>query len=128
MNSQVGNLYSYATTRGYNAGYGAYRRVNEILSCPGPTKTFIFCEENMCSMNDGYLQVRQASPEFPDVPGSYHIWKSGFSFADGHVELRKWLTPVLKIPVRFGYMQASIGTGVNNADWRWLSEHASCPD
>ena len=126
MNSQMGNLYCYGTTRSYNSTAYAYIKVAEMVNCPGPSKTFVFCEENMCSMNDGYLQVDHGGANFPDVPGSYHIWNCGFSFADGHAELRKWQTTVLKIPVSFGYRNASIGTGFNNADWLWFTEHAAC--
>jgi len=53
MNSQVGNLYTYQLTRAYNSAAKAYIKMSEILNCPGPSKTFVFCEENMCSMNDG---------------------------------------------------------------------------
>lgn len=128
MNSQVGNLYTYGLTRAYNAGYRAYIKIPEILSCPGPVKTFIFLEENMCSMNDGYLQVRQASPQWPDVPGSYHQWGCGFSYADGHTEIRSWQTPILKIPVKYGYTANSISTSPLNADFVWWKEHAGCAD
>ena len=125
MNSQVGNLYTAALSRGYNSTAYTYIRVSEILNAPGPTKTFVFAEENMCSLQDGYLQVNHATPSFPDVPGSYHVWNCGFSFADGHVEMHKWETTVLRIPVVKGYSASSIGTGALNADWRWLTEHSA---
>ncbi len=126
MNSQMGNLYCFGTTKSYNSSAYYYIKMSEILNCPGPSKAFVFCEENMCSMNDGYLQVDHGRANFPDVPGSYHVWGCGFSFADGHTELRKWQTSVLKIPVKFGYTASSIGTGFNNADWLWFTEHAAC--
>ena len=128
MNSQMGNIYPESRTASltYNAGYKAYIKVNEILNCPGPSLAFVFCEENMCSMNDGYLQVNNGSAIFPDVPGSYHVWNCGFSFADGHAELRKWETPVLKIAVRYGYNTASISTVSANRDWQWFSQRAAC--
>jgi prepilin-type N-terminal cleavage/methylation domain-containing protein len=126
MNSQMGNVYSFGITKTYNSTAFYYVKVSDILNCPGPSQSFIFCEENISSMNDGYLQVNSGTPVFPDVPGSYHVWNCGFSFADGHAELRKWVTPVLKIPVKFGYLQASVGTGINNADWKWFTERAAC--
>ncbi|HZR16912.1 MAG TPA: prepilin-type N-terminal cleavage/methylation domain-containing protein [Verrucomicrobiae bacterium] len=127
MQSQVGNFYDsvYGTTRAYNPGYAAFRKVTELGGPLPPVMTTIFLEENMCSMNDGYLQVDNTMPNFPDVPGSYHLWSTGISFADGHAENHKWLTSVLKIPVKFGYRAASIGTGVKNTDWLWFSEHTS---
>jgi len=125
MNSQMGNLYSYGLTTGYNSKARAYIRLSEIAGFPGPTDAWVFCEENMCSMNDGYLQVSSSTPNFPDVPGSYHKWNCGFSFADGHAELRKWITTVLKVPVSKGFRKNSIGTGITNPDWVWFTDHAS---
>ncbi len=82
----------------------------------------------MCSMNDGYLQVNNNAPLWPDVPGSYHVWNCGFSWADGHADLRKWLTSVLKIGVAANRTANSISTGVGNADYRWWTEHTSVHD
>ena len=128
MNAQVGMIYTWATTKSYNPLAKTYVKVNDILNCPGPSKTLVFLEENMCSMNDGYLQVDhgRSGGNFPDVPGSYHKWSCGMSYADGHAELRKWQTTVLKIPVSYGYTQASIGTGLTNPDWVWFTERCAC--
>lgn len=128
MSSAVGNVYTAAITKAYNPGFGAYIKIGEIISCPGPTETVVFAEENMCSLQDGFLQVRNTAPEFPDVPGSYHDGVGcGINYADGHAGIHKWVTPVIKIPVKPGYRQSSIGTGVNNADWKWWSQHTACP-
>ncbi len=127
MNSQMGNLYSQKTTLSYNPGYAAFIRATE-LTVLSPSMAFVFCEENMCSLNDGYLQVDDNQPEWPDVPGSYHNWSAGFSFADGHSELHKWLTPALKIPVRAGYRADSIYAnpgGNNNPDYAWWKQRTS---
>ena len=83
MQSQMGNLYSSGTTLGYNSGYKAFVKASE-LTLLTPVDAIVFLEENMCSMNDGYLQVKNGSPDWPDVPGSYHIWRCGMSLADGY--------------------------------------------
>ena len=132
MNSQVGmdTPALVGLTQGYNPGFATYGKVSQILNCPGPTQTFIFCEENMCSLNDGYLQISCQSPpeQFEDMPGSYHETAlGGFSFADGHAEMHKWVTGVVKIPVRYGFRQSSTLAGMNNADWLWLVAHSCCP-
>jgi prepilin-type N-terminal cleavage/methylation domain-containing protein len=125
MQSQMGNIYSYSMTRAYNSGYAAFKKATELVTPLPPVLATVFMEENMCSMNDGYLQCSSGTPGFPDVPGSYHIWATGISFADGHAEFHKWKTQVLAIPVKAGYRAASIGTGVNNDDWVWLRDHIS---
>src|ERR1051326_342525 len=128
MQSQMGNIYAYGITRAYNANYAAFKKVTELGGALPPVMALVFLEENMCSMNDGYLQVNNGTPVFPDVPGSYHIWSTGVSYADGHAEIHKWTTSVLAIPVRAGYTAASIGTGITNADWNWFSQHTSIKD
>jgi prepilin-type N-terminal cleavage/methylation domain-containing protein len=134
MSSQVGNVYiappnaQASLTKAYNPGFGVYIKIGDMLSCPGPTETIVFVEENMCSLQDGYLQVNDGTPIFPDVPGSYHDGTGcGVHYADGHAGIHKWVTPILKIPVKAGYRQSSISTGVNNADWKWWVAHTACP-
>ncbi len=127
MQSQMGNLYSQGVTRGYNLNYKAFIKVTELTALQ-PVNAAVFLEENMCSMNDGYLQVNNNMPVWPDVPGSYHTWNCGFSWADGHADLRKWVTSVLRIKVASGYIASSISTGVNNPDYRWWNEHTSIHD
>jgi prepilin-type N-terminal cleavage/methylation domain-containing protein len=127
MQSQVGNVYSYGVSRGYNANYAAFIKVSELTRL-SPVNCIVFLEENMCSMNDGYLQVKNGSPVWPDVPGSYHDWACDFSWADGHADTRKWVTSVLKIPVAYGYTAGSISTGVGNADYLWWDSHTSIHD
>lgn len=128
MQSQMGNVYTYQITRAYNSGFAAFKKVSELVGPLPPALALVFLEENMCSMNDGYLQVSDGSPVFPDVPGSYHIWATGVSYADGHAEVHKWLTSVLAIPVKSGYRAASITTSFNNSDWRWYTNHTSFPE
>lgn len=127
MNAQMGNLYTKALTVRYNPGYQAFVKVSELTSL-SPVDAFVFCEENMCSMNDGFLQVSCTSAVWPDVPGSYHQWGCGFSFADGHAELHVWKTPALKIPVSYGYTAntiAAVPGAKNNPDWVWTTQHAT---
>ena len=134
MSSQMGNLYDSGTTLSYNAGYHAYVKVGELNGAVGPSTAFVFCEENMCTLNDGYLQVNDGSPIWPDVPGSYHKWGCGFGFADGHSELHKWMTPALKIAVAYGLgypsgpqnIYANPG-GNNNVDYAWWKAHTAAP-
>ncbi len=76
-----------------------YIKTGQIAGRPGPAQTIVFLEESMRTMNDGYLENDLKAGTFPDCPGSYHIWNCGMSFADGHAEMHKWLTAVLKIPV-----------------------------
>ncbi len=67
-----------------------------------PTKTFVLLDEHPDSINDAAFAVKMSTPLLPgsmgdvriiDYPASYHNGACGFSFADGHAEIRKWKDP-----------------------------------
>jgi prepilin-type N-terminal cleavage/methylation domain-containing protein len=139
MQGQVGGR--LAATYGTQSNAKSYVKMSEITGDPGSSDLIIFLEENMCSMNDGWLQVDNAftSPSgtlgaaatFPDVPGSYHVWGCGLSFADGHAQIRIWKNAALQIPVKSGFTKANVAsgnpTGPTATDWLWFTSHCAGP-
>jgi prepilin-type N-terminal cleavage/methylation domain-containing protein/prepilin-type processing-associated H-X9-DG protein len=126
MNNFIGAP-SQATTGGGAAKYPTYQKTSAILS---PTLTFVFLDEREDSINDGTFFTSMENP-FPnpsiiDIPASYHGGAAGFSFADGHSEIHKWLSGQLRQPIK--------GTPINNMnvasdpagleDSYWLAQHA----
>ena len=63
---------------------------------------------------------------WPDVPASSHAGGSGISFADSHVEIRKWLTPHIKVPVVKNDDVHNIEAGQNNPDYLWFTLRSTC--
>lgn len=57
---------------------------------PGPSKTWVFIDENPTSINDGWFVCDPTSPDWVDIPASYHNNAAGLSFADGHAQIRPW--------------------------------------
>ena len=135
MNGMMGSYRLAGVNRdNYNPGWKSYTKVTDLGGNLPPAKAFIFCEENMLNLNDGYLQLNLSTPgAFPDVPGSYHNGALGISFADGHVELHQWTATGLLIPVRHGVRYGTYGfsnpvmIGAPYTDWLWLRDHASVP-
>lgn len=132
MNGQVGAPKTY--TDRDNLGYWAFTKATQMSNGSlSPVDTFIWCEESMSTMNDGYLQIDAAGTKglFPDVPGAFHGVKAcGFSFADGHSEMKRWRTSALRIPTVEGKGYSTGGplpTGVtiSNEDWIWFTQHAT---
>jgi hypothetical protein len=130
MNGQMGmeNAAAAANTLSFNTGYAIFKKVGDLRSL-SPSDAFILCDENMYSLNDGYLQIDCNKPQWPDVPAAYLGGKNEFSFADGHSEAHKWLTSALP---NVSYKRYVTGTdapalpgGVNNADWIWFTSHAT---
>ena len=69
--------------------YMTYGQLSDF-SRPGPSQVWIFLDEDDRSLNDGGFAVGMARAEWIDWPGSYHNRAAGFSFADGHSEIKKW--------------------------------------
>jgi prepilin-type N-terminal cleavage/methylation domain-containing protein len=144
MQGQMGSKLSYG-----NQVYAKnYLKTGDITGSPGPSDLIVFLEESGVdlaptgSRMDGWLQVNNAfgaiagtfsgQATFPDVPGAYHKWSSGFSFADGHSEIHKWLSPALKINVvknmpGLGSTGLLVGnpTGPTAGDWQWFTSHCA---
>ena len=127
MNGQMG-IPQGDVTGNYNPGWRLYTKGSD-LTCPTPANAFVFCDESMYSLNDGYLQISANSPQFPDVPAAYHAGGCGFSFADGHAEIHRWQGPnLVAVPYTYGVVNNGVTTPSSGTDpdWAWLIQHASC--
>ena len=57
-----------------------------------------------------------------DIPASYHNGACGFSFADGHAEIRKWLSATSRYPVDFSYGPTKNFDAAGRLDMQWYKE------
>ncbi len=76
--------------------YEVYLKESAVVT-PVPTDLWVFIDESPDSINDGSFAVQMpASSQGTtciDMPAKYHGNSCGFSFADGHSEIHKWLSP-----------------------------------
>ena len=106
------------------SGYRVYKKGADIVN---PGKTFVFVDEHPDSLNDGAFAVQMASPtarnaQIIDFPASYHNGACGFSFADGHAEIHKWIGSKIKAPASYtGTMSLNVDAGDSVEDIKWLS-------
>ncbi len=129
MNSQMGHIGGMSsgpfptpyTPPNYNPGWRVFKKTSD-LTTPNPSEAFIFTEEHPGSINDGYFQVALNSATFPDVPGSNHGGSGTISFADGHVETKRWDTSP---KVVHGQIAKSMACTARELDW--MRTHASAP-
>ena len=107
-------------------GYAAYDKMTDIVK-PSPANLFVFLDEHPDSINDGwFITSVTISNEFEDLPASYHNRGGGISFADGHAEIHKWLTPLAAQPVKYGSLNGTWpGPIALDADVAWMTKHAS---
>jgi prepilin-type processing-associated H-X9-DG protein/prepilin-type N-terminal cleavage/methylation domain-containing protein len=110
--------------------YRVYYRMADMID-PGPTSTFVFVEEPMDRINDGFfvadmLTYPNTTEDICDFPAQYHNGGANFSFADGHCETKKWTTPLLLSAPR-GNTVLSYPTPLSqfNPDVFWLMQHAT---
>jgi prepilin-type processing-associated H-X9-DG protein len=62
---------------------------------------------------------------FYDLPGIYHNGACGFSFADGHSEIKKWRDPRTKPPiVKNGQVDDGYASP-RNPDVAWIQDKAT---
>lgn len=82
--------------RGQNTFFQNYRQFLKVSDFTKPSNIFVFLDEHPDSINDGYFLVSPGSLQWGDLPASYHNGAAGFSFADGHSEIHRWLYPNTK--------------------------------
>ena len=130
MNSwMAGQLGPDGASAGNGGGYRTYRRLSDIVA-PVPSDAWVMLDEHPDGINDGWFATRMfegASGYWRDLPASYHNGACGFSFADGHAEIRKWLESATKFPVRGTYN--SFNFTVNNSrDYAWIRKRTTAAD
>jgi len=98
---------------------------------PGPAMTWVMADEHPDSINDGGLAIRMVEPNMVDYPAAYHNNAGGFSFADGHSEIKKWKTSgptgvAVKAMYQSGNPQiVNRSIGWDNVDGIWLRQRTS---
>jgi prepilin-type N-terminal cleavage/methylation domain-containing protein/prepilin-type processing-associated H-X9-DG protein len=115
----------------FGAGFRVYKKMSD-LSVPGPTLTWVFLDEREDSINDGEMIVGMTGyPDKPqqwkivDYPASYHNGAGGFSFADGHSEIKKWTDPRTMPNLKKGQgITLNVGSP-NNPDVFWMMERTT---
>jgi prepilin-type N-terminal cleavage/methylation domain-containing protein/prepilin-type processing-associated H-X9-DG protein len=131
MNGQMGAVYMIQQNVPNMASQDLqYVKESQLINPLPPSMAFIFCEEHPGSINDGYLEIgcSNSTASFPDVPAAYMGNACGISFADGHVEVHKWQTKALIIPVVQGKPVSDVSDGGTiNPDWQWFSQRSAGP-
>jgi prepilin-type N-terminal cleavage/methylation domain-containing protein/prepilin-type processing-associated H-X9-DG protein len=131
MNNWVGgNGDNPAEPWGYWGGgkYRVYLKFNDMID-PGPASTYVFLDERKESINDGYWVVEMTGypdatkTKIVDYPGNYHNRAAGFSFADGHAEIRRWVDD-RTVPETIKQLNIP---SPNNKDIVWLWQRATRP-
>jgi prepilin-type N-terminal cleavage/methylation domain-containing protein/prepilin-type processing-associated H-X9-DG protein len=131
MSQAMGGPGGWLQPPGYNEGQKKYKVFikSSDLAAPGPSRLYVLLDEHPDSINAGgfanQMVESPASARIIDFPASYHNGAAGISFADGHAEIKKWLDPRTRPPVRNNNSLVLNQSSPNNQDMIWLSERTT---
>jgi prepilin-type N-terminal cleavage/methylation domain-containing protein len=110
--------------------YRVYARSTDIVS---PALTFVTVDEAPDSINDDAIAVQMMDPgaksgQLIDYPSAEHGGACGFSFSDGHSEIKKWVSSLFKTKTTYKTTVGGAGNirdALAISDGLWLSEHTT---
>lgn len=109
------------------AEYNNPNRLSAIIN-PAPANAFVFLDERIDSINDGYFVVEMDETNqnavIGNVPANYHNGCCSISFADGHCETHHWQDPRTEPPLNPYSMQDG-WSAPNDVDIAWIQQHCS---
>jgi prepilin-type N-terminal cleavage/methylation domain-containing protein/prepilin-type processing-associated H-X9-DG protein len=109
--------------------YRVFIKSSDITE-PGPSELWVLIDAHPDSINDGGFAVEMpnsaSSTRWIDYPAEYHNNAGGLSFADGHSEIRKWISGTLTRPTYRDLSALQRGQNTrNNKDVLWLAKRTS---
>jgi len=137
MNLYLGGFKGSGTGVFDDKAYILYKKQSE-LAIPGPVKIFVFLDEREDAINWGnfYTDMAGYSPpngalyKLADMPGIYHGNACGFSFADGHSEIKRWQDNRTYPPMqrqKLIFDGSTERSSQRNPDVAWLQDHSTRP-
>jgi len=109
------------------SGYHAYNRLSDMAR-PAPANLFVFLDEHPDSIDDGWFVTLADDPTlWQNLPATYHNRACGFTFADGHSEIHRWLAGTTFQPVTKVNLVGGVAVGSDQRDVLWVSQHATAP-
>ena len=112
--------------------YRTFLKESDLVR-PGPAMTWVFLDEQPDSINDCLFGLHMppatlwpSAASWDDMPASYHNGACGFSFADGHGEIHKWLDANSKPPILKKIPSSGAGT-TSAHDSPWIVSRTSAP-
>jgi prepilin-type processing-associated H-X9-DG protein len=98
---------------------------------PGPSAVYVLLDEHENSINDAHFypfsNLKTYDKRWLDAPSGRHGNGTGFTFADGHSEIHRWVdSDVTKVKISAGAVSANDISFLPNAgprDHAWFTNH-----
>jgi len=107
-----------------------YLKLSQIVR-PPPAQLWVLVDEHPDSINDACFFTDMSvagGARWVDLPASYHNGACGYSFADGHSEIKRWLGPLVKRPITFlEHQPTGSNLPADAADFAWHKLRTSAP-
>lgn len=110
--------------------YRTYAKMADMTD-PAPSMVWVLLDEHPDSLNDAAFANQMvtadklSSAHIIDFPASYHNGACGFSFADGHAEIKKWLDARTKAPAKYNGALALNVASPGNVDVLWFADRTT---
>lgn len=129
MNALFGRADESASSGSGRAWFdGNFRQFLKITDVPNPANTWLTLDEHPDTINDGFFINNVNATQWGDVPASYHNGACGFSFVDGHAEIKKWLSATSRYDV-YGDKGRALNVrpfdAAGRLDWQWYKERTA---
>ena len=125
------SLNSYMGTVGANITIpiklsSAYRVYLKSTTITSPVNRFVFMDVTPVSICTPGFGVDMDQSEFIHFPSTLHKGAGVVAFADGHVELHKWMDPRTKITLSAGADKIPHNvSSPNNVDLKWIQDRTT---
>ena len=100
---------------------GQYRQFLKTTHVPNPAMTWLTLDEHPDGINDAFFIVDINASQWGDLPASFHNGACGFSYSDGHAEIKKWLSATSKYPVKYSFSTRPFDAA-GKLDFAWYRE------
>jgi prepilin-type N-terminal cleavage/methylation domain-containing protein/prepilin-type processing-associated H-X9-DG protein len=113
-----------------------YKVYTKLSAIDVPSYIFVFLDmrEDAVNWSNFMTDMTGYSPQNPgsyswttDLPGIYHNRAAGFSFADGHSEIKRWLDGRTMPPLNDPNTPVFTAGQSGNPDIAWMQEHSTRP-
>jgi prepilin-type N-terminal cleavage/methylation domain-containing protein len=108
----------------------SWQQFIKLATIRNPTQIFVFLDEHPDSINDGWFVFCTAADPaetatWSDLPASSHHGACGFSFADGHSEIKKWRNSTTIRGVYKNTSDFPVPTRSQFDDIRWVAQRTT---
>lgn len=127
LNAMIGDG-GERTKAGYNIDNPKHAQIFGHSTVAGvePNELFLFVDEHVDSIDDGYFLNAAYSLRWTSLPASHHNGAGTISFLDGHSELHRWVNSSTARPER--PQAAGLPFSIPKtelADYNWVINHMS---